>query len=140
MQHRRSSFDLIFKILVPINIPTFQDLSFSFSDQPRGTCPRGQKHVLKLVHEKKITKVEKNHTSRPDSTTFFPWVTYIVFERLNFKKWDPIIYCLPSLIFSSHDFEVFCVGGKLPSPVPSVSHNLGTFPPLGEILVALKRV
>ena len=33
-----------------LNPSAFQDLSFSFSDQPRGTCPRGQKRVLKLVH------------------------------------------------------------------------------------------
>ena len=33
-----------------LNPSVFQDLSFPFSDQPRGTCPRGQKRVLKLVH------------------------------------------------------------------------------------------
>ena len=43
-----------------LNISTFQDLSFSFAEQPRGTCPRGQKRVLKLVHEKKMKKFEKN--------------------------------------------------------------------------------
>ena len=45
--HNTLNFDPIFKIFVP-----FQDLSFSFTEHPRGTCPSGQKRVLKWVHEK----------------------------------------------------------------------------------------
>ena len=48
-----------------LNTSAFQDLSFSFTAHPRGTCPRGQKRVLKWVHEKrKSQKLKKNPTSR----------------------------------------------------------------------------
>ena len=43
-----------------LNTSAFQDLSFSFTAHPRGTCPRGQKRVLKWVHEKqKSQKLKK---------------------------------------------------------------------------------
>ena len=43
-----------------LNILAFQDLSFSFAEHPRGTCPRGQKRVLKIVNEKwKSQKLKK---------------------------------------------------------------------------------
>ena len=43
------------------NFCAFQDLSFSFTEHPCGTCPRGQKRVLKLLHEKqKSQKLKKN--------------------------------------------------------------------------------
>ena len=49
--HNSLNFDPIFKILC-LNISSFQDLSFSFTEHPRGKCPHGTKCVLKWVHEK----------------------------------------------------------------------------------------
>ena len=67
-----------------LNIIAFQDLSFSFTDQPRGTCPRGQKRVLKLVHENKNHKIWKKWTSRSHSAHFFLQVNWKVFRKLKF--------------------------------------------------------
>ncbi len=53
--HNSLNFGPIFKIHVPKH-KAFQDLSFSFTVHPRGTCQRGQKRVLKLVHENKNHK------------------------------------------------------------------------------------
>ena len=49
--HNSLNFGPILKIFVPEHI-SFQDLQFLFAEHPRGTCPRGQKRVLKMVHEK----------------------------------------------------------------------------------------
>ena len=70
-----------------LNIIAFQDLSFSFTDQPRGTCPRGQKRVLKLVHENKNDKIWKKWSSRSHSTDFFLQVNWKVFRWLKFEIW-----------------------------------------------------
>ena len=53
--HNSLNFGPIFKIFVPKHISS-QDLQFLFAEHTRGTCPRGQKRVLKLVHEKKNQK------------------------------------------------------------------------------------
>ena len=53
--HNSLNFGPILKIFVPEHI-SFQDLQFLFAEHPRGTYPRGQKRVLKLVHEKKNHK------------------------------------------------------------------------------------
>ena len=70
-----------------LNISAFQDLSFSFTEHPRGTCPSGQKRVLKLVHENKNHKIWKKWSSRSHSIDFFLQVNWKVFWQLKFEIW-----------------------------------------------------
>ena len=52
--------DPILKLKWCLNISAFQDLQFLFAENPCGTCPRGQKRVLKIVNEKwKSQKLKK---------------------------------------------------------------------------------
>ena len=84
--HKSLNFGPILKFWC-LNIPAFQDLSFSFAEQPCGTCPRGQKRVLKLVHENKNQKIWKKWTSRSHSTDFFLQVNWKVYRLLKFEIW-----------------------------------------------------
>ena len=71
-----------------LNTSAFQDLSFSFTAHPPGTCPHGQKRVLRWVHEKqKLKKFKK--------ILLAPWKFWFWIMDLNRKKmWS---YCSSNL-------------------------------------------
>ena len=83
------------------NILAFQDLSFSFIDQPRGNAmswhvPTWPEMCPKVGPWKtKITKIKKNPTSRARSSCFLKKIIS-PYPKKNWKKWK---HFLPTLSF-----------------------------------------
>ena len=67
-----------------LNISAFQDLAFSYPEHPRGMCPRGQKHVLKVLQEKpKSQKLKKNLLPGSIPAVFFSKNHLFILNKLD---------------------------------------------------------